>query len=542
MNVKSEPHEKTYLKNTIVLFILSMLIVLGLTGGTATYLYKNEINSFYSRLNSREVGSINLQRRITLGFFHNILTDLHYLSRQNELNSFFQDEIWSEFTELEYIEILKAKKTYDQIRYIDRNGKERIRVNFNNGNVNTVKKEGLQDKSHRYYFTESIALNHDEAYVSELDLSIEQGKIEIPYKPTIRFATPVFDDSNIKQGIVVINYLAKDFLQDIKQYGNTALGNSMLCNSNGYWLLSPNSDDEWGFMIEERKERSFKARYPEEWKTIEKVNQIQLETKNGFFTYTKVFPFYEEKNSLPDGQQQHIECITKPDASKYYWMLISHIPPEIIYATKKDIFKKHLFISMIALAILLPGAWFMVASIIKRNEYKARLLDMALSDTLTGLPNRRLFRERLSESIEHAHRFGRKMGLIYIDLDGFKEVNDTKGHDIGDELLIKVGEILNGTTRKTDIAARLGGDEFAIILFEVESLEGALNAAEHCISNIAIPVQLKSGTVKIGASIGIAVFPDHAETAEELIKQADKAMYYSKNHGKNKCSMSGKKL
>ena len=166
---------------------------------------------------------------------------------------------------------------------------------------------------------------------------------------------------------------------------------------------------------------------------------------------------------------------------------------------------------------------------------------MALYDPLTELPNRRYFRERLRESIEQARRFGRKMGLLYIDLDGFKEVNDTKGHDAGDELLIKIAVILRQSTRTADIPARLGGDEFAIILFEVDSSEGAFNAGKNCLKYIDARFQLNAGTVKISASIGVAVFPDHGSTPDEIIKEADTAMYYSKTHGKNVCTLAAVK-
>jgi diguanylate cyclase (GGDEF)-like protein len=149
--------------------------------------------------------------------------------------------------------------------------------------------------------------------------------------------------------------------------------------------------------------------------------------------------------------------------------------------------------------------------------------------------------ERLRESIEHARRYKRKMGLLYIDLDGFKEVNDTKGHDAGDELLIKIAEILRETTRTADIAARIGGDEFAIILFEVDSIDGAFNAGNHCLSNLDASFQLRAGTVKIQASIGVAVYPDHGSTPEEIINKADSAMYHSKLLGKNRCIMAGTK-
>ena len=539
MNIDPQSEKNTNLKNITALSLLFIFLVLCLTGGTVTVLYRDEINSHYSDLKVRGDESIDRQKTVIFNYFNTVLPDLLFCSNQNELISLLNsgNEKWAELAEKEYMEFAKATKLYDQIIYIDLNGREKIRVNFSNGNVEAIKKEYLQDQSGSYFFTNSITLDRGEIFISKLDLNIEHGEKEFTYKPLICLATPVFDESGNKKGIVILNCRAKKLLDDINYYADSELGMLMICDSDGYWLLSPVFDANWGFTPGKIKDQNFKVRYPEEWTIIDRNRNLQFETRNGFFICSKIFPLLEIWNSPRNVSESYIKFIKKPDPSKYYWVVINQIPPESMQITKDRIRMKYFSILIISLVIFLPGAFMLAAAIIRRRDYRARLLSMALQDTLTGLPNRRYFMERLKESIEHAKRYNRKMGLLYIDLDGFKEVNDKKGHDAGDELLVKIAETLRKTTRTADIAARIGGDEFAIILFEIDSIEGALNAGRHSISNIDIPFRLKAGTVKVGASIGVAVFPDHASTLDELITQADRAMYYSKTHGKNRCSL-----
>ncbi len=539
MYVESQLDKNSKLKNIIVLTVLFALIIICLTGITVAVLYRSEIRSYYSELKVRGSDSIERQRGVIFQYFNSVLPDLLFFSQQNELISLLNsgESEWAELAGKEYIKFAKVKNLYDQITYIDKKGREIIQINIKDDRVTATKNEDLQERVNQDYFTESIALNRGEIFVSRLDLDIDQQDIETPYKPVIRLATPVFDDSGVKHGIVILNCNAQRLLDNISYYADPETGRLMLCNSDGYWLISPDFDDEWGFILGERRDRNFKVRYTEEWGIIQNSKGFQFETGNGFFNFSKIFPFLETLNAPENITGSIIQKVKKPDPSKYYWILITHIPPESMQITKNKIFSKYLYLLAIILVILIPVAFVLAAGIVRRREYSARLLNMALHDILTELPNRRYFMERLTESIEHARRFNRKMGLLYIDLDGFKEVNDTKGHDAGDELLRKIADKLRQTTRTADIAARLGGDEFAIILFEVDSTDGALNAGNHCLLNLDTDFQLKAGTVKIHASVGVAVYPDHGSAPDEIIDQADKAMYYSKMTGKNRCSL-----
>lgn len=158
---------------------------------------------------------------------------------------------------------------------------------------------------------------------------------------------------------------------------------------------------------------------------------------------------------------------------------------------------------------------------------------LATHDKLTGLPMLRLAEDRSEVAIAHAHRFNRKVAFMFVDLDGFKEINDRHGHDAGDAVLKEVALRLKSSVRSADTAARIGGDEFLIILNDLGEAYFAGEVAKKILQAIAVPIAYGAGQLKIGASIGIAVFPDHARDLVELKRAADKAMYAVKAAGKN---------
>jgi len=155
-------------------------------------------------------------------------------------------------------------------------------------------------------------------------------------------------------------------------------------------------------------------------------------------------------------------------------------------------------------------------------------------DSLTGLPNRRLFRDRLEHEIYNARRTGAPLALLFLDLDGFKYVNDTLGHDMGDVLLKAAAERLNSCIRESDSVARLGGDEFTVILSELHEPGSVERAARTILQKLAEPFSLGDEKVYVSASIGITLYPEDAVEIEDLLKNADQAMYAAKHEGRNR--------
>jgi len=154
---------------------------------------------------------------------------------------------------------------------------------------------------------------------------------------------------------------------------------------------------------------------------------------------------------------------------------------------------------------------------------------LALYDNLTGLPNRSLIQDRIQQALYAASRDGHQLGIFVLDLDQFKDVNDTLGHEIGDQLLKAVGERYNAVLRKTDTVGRLGGDEFAVIIPDTDT-DATVRLAEQLLAALEQPFRLNSNTLSIDASIGIALYPEHGLDVAALLKHADVAMYMAKRN------------
>ena len=161
-----------------------------------------------------------------------------------------------------------------------------------------------------------------------------------------------------------------------------------------------------------------------------------------------------------------------------------------------------------------------------------KVSNLAHKDVLTDLPNLRLFQERFLSTLSISKRKGCKMAIMFVDLDGFKYVNDSLGHETGDRVLKMAAQRLLETIRKADTVARIGGDEFLIILTEVNDKAAAAQVAEKIVARLADPFVIDGNDIRIGASIGISMYPIDGETSRELIKKADNAMYRTKALGK----------
>lgn len=173
-----------------------------------------------------------------------------------------------------------------------------------------------------------------------------------------------------------------------------------------------------------------------------------------------------------------------------------------------------------------------IEDITERKKYEEKIQQMAFHDSLTGLPNRKLFSDRLGIVLAQAKRNKKKVGIVMLDLDNFKDVNDTLGHDVGDTLLKAVAERLSVTLRKSDTVARFGGDEFVLIFPDMEVIEEAIQVVQKIIDRFHKPFLIDTHQLVVTTSIGIAVYPKDGMDEEILMKNADIAMYQAKQAGR----------
>jgi diguanylate cyclase (GGDEF)-like protein len=213
------------------------------------------------------------------------------------------------------------------------------------------------------------------------------------------------------------------------------------------------------------------------------------------------------------------------------WGLVVKMDSHEAFATLETA-KSSIFISSAFVLLFLIGlAFFAIENIISPVKHTEK---QAFLDKLTGLPNRRELEYSLEKIVDKAEKKNLFLAVLFLDLDGFKSVNDTYGHEVGDKLLVEVSKRLSNSVRETDIVSRLGGDEFVIVLKETHSKDSVAKVAQNIINVVNDHFIIDNQKILVGTSIGISLCPDHGKTHTELLKKADNAMYLVKSSGKNR--------
>ena len=486
------------------------------------------IRSGFDRIIASEQYAVSRQLEAVSRTLGHIAIDICTLAHQNELRDYVGTGNPSalHLMGLEYLALMQQTRIYDQIRYLDVRGQEVVRVNSNNGVPAIVAAHHLQNKQDRYYFIEANLFDAGEVYFSPLDLNVERGMVETPHRPMIRAATPVVDDQGDRHGIVLINYLAQSMLDGVEAASDGSPGNPLMLNGDGFWLVAPPAGRPWGFMFLDGVRDRMQTVYPDEWARISGEQSGHLRTENGLFTYRAYHPLTETRDCRTDVGPPPREVAADP----YRWILATHVPDWHFAAVRQDVIARSVAVGIPMLILLAVGTRAIGVVLAERRCHKARLEALARFDPLTGLANRTTFEDRLKREHDRARRFGRQFGVVYIDLDGFKAVNDTLGHAIGDLVLKDVARMLASICRSTDTPARLGGDEFVILLSEVPDTQAAAEMAKRVIERLG---DLGDDARRVGASIGVAVWPEDGSDPTQVVALADKAMYLAKRSGKN---------
>ncbi|TPQ24807.1 response regulator [Methylomonas koyamae] len=208
-----------------------------------------------------------------------------------------------------FLSLMSRNPSYDKIRWIDESGREKVRINNVDGHPYPVPQHELQNKQQRYFFQESIRLNRGAIYISPLDLNVDRDQIEVPYKPTLRVATHVFQADGSPAGILMINVAARSMLQAFVASAGPAADRLMLLNADGYWLKSPNPADEWGFMFQ--RDLTLAAKNPAAWAAVSQQNRGQIRLGDGLWTWSTASP-------VPNGDA--------PLAHNIRWTIVTHLP------------------------------------------------------------------------------------------------------------------------------------------------------------------------------------------------------------------------
>lgn len=513
---------RQYSWSTVYLGILLCLLLVSVVS------YKQRFEAVKHEVMESETIHLTLMERSIYNIIVNSLLDIAVLSNHLEFQhlKIERDHALLELKNA-FLQTQKVKNYYHQIRFIDLEGQEIIRVDQHNGSPQIVDLSKLQNKSNRYYFQEGLRLKPNEIYISPLDLNIENGSIERPFRPMLRLVIKVRDELGDGLGIIVANLDAQVLLETIQFEDQSNVGSLMLLNEQGYWLYG-GDERNWAFMFDDRKDQSFPTLLPDHWsETIDQWNGSVL--KDDYIaTFDRFGPFdglrLEGSNGLFDA----------PYSVKWpNWLLVSQLP-SAYFETRLKPYRNFLIALFILLGILFGSTLFWVSRAYKKKaaaEYK--VLQMALYDNLTGLANRKHFTDRLTQELDRIGRYLTNAAVMYMDLDKFKPINDELGHLAGDAALKYTAMRLLQSVRKTDLVARIGGDEFVVVLPNPGNKENLEIIAQRIIDTVSQPMMLSGKQHNVGITIGICNVTEPGALPDEVVNRADIALYEGKDAGRN---------
>jgi nitrogen fixation negative regulator NifL len=327
--------------------------------GTGVLHYLTESGIDRASRESDELLNVSLGQTALVKALEGVQSDLAYLARHNEARGLFRPGDAASERELarDFLSFATEKQIYEQVRFLDTAGTEVVRVNFNAGRPGVVPEAQLQNKADRYYFAEATRLGDGAVYISPLDLNVEAGRVEQPFKPVIRFATRVRDERGGRIGFVLLNYLGQRLLDDFRTATANITDHVMLLNGEGYWLSSPRREDEWGFMS--GQERTFATAYPRAWARIAGADGGQVTTPEGMFTFATVHP---------TGEAAAPGTISKTGV----WKVVAHLPTGAVVASPTAFLAHHALVYGTVLVLLAAAAMILARATVMRRVAEVR--------------------------------------------------------------------------------------------------------------------------------------------------------------------------
>lgn len=377
--------KQAQLPKVAIFLIYFLLPAYSVLGAITYYVFSHDVDREIKATKKIEYGIINTNNQALSGELKAVLSDLAILAQGNHLKSLINGEPEQLKTlEEDMVLFCGARKMYDQIRYMDENGMEQVRVNDGPDGAYAVSRDKLQNKKDRYYFTDTFELEKGKVFVSPLDLNIEHGVIEMPLKPMIRFGTPVFNSHGDKKGIVMLNYYGKRLIDAISSLGRKSSGKTMLVNSDSYYLKGPSESDEWGFMYPDRKDKRFDLEHNHAWETILTEQTGQFFHNGNLYTFSTVYPVPESIQSSNGSGEADAPSSYHLEGHDYFWKIITLVPESVLQDKRLGIIKNYIIIIIPVLFIVGLGSWLLALFRVRRIQAENELVEVNrnLEDTV----------------------------------------------------------------------------------------------------------------------------------------------------------------
>lgn len=465
--------------------------------------------------------------------------------------------------------MLSAHPEYFQIRLIGINlgGQELVRVDRNGKRLTRVQGGDLKRRGGYPYVVGTYRLAKGDIFLSDITINHEKDAHSGRDKPTVTVSTPVFAQNGKRLGLIAINVDLNGLAKLLKSNLPSSY-NLYLSNQSGDFLINPDPSKTFGF------DRGKRILIQDTFKPVlslihgKKMNFVthvydESQKQDGHVAAFVRLPFGDtiDKRFVILGLSEPIASITH-ETSRLGWdtlqiilvfsalalilsALVSRIvtgPLNVMVDAIRKFSTDHA-VSTMPLARndelgLLSRSFHdmqtqIVAHLSELDEHRKALDHQVRHDTLTGLPNRRMFFDRLEHAIVSSRRSGKHLAVLFVDLDRFKEINDTLGHAAGDSVLVNIANLLKSAVREADTVARLGGDEFVILLDSINDPQQAMTVVRKLHDLFQVAMRIDGHELIVHCSIGVSIYPEDGKNADELMQNADQAMYNSKKKGGN---------
>ena len=462
--------------------------------------------------------------------------------------------------------LMRVHPEYMQIRLISAagHGLEQVRVDRDGEQPVRIPYPGLQEKGHFDYVFDTLRLPPGQVRLSPIVINHELGTHSGVGRPTLHVSTPVAGADGQPSALIVINIDLNQLFDQLRS-DLPAHYQVYLSNRWGDLLIHPDQRRTFGF--DQGRRRFLQDEFPDVQQLLDTQTESLIGRSDGKDT-SLVAAFVRLATNAGNRESFVVLGLAQPE--EYVLKESSRLGERIIQVV--------IFASLLAVLIATIASRALTSSLkrinlavqqfarerksaplpVQRQDELGQLarsfvqmqeeivehLDelsrsrnalehLARHDPLTGLPNRRVFFERLEHALTAARRSAKPLAVLFVDLDHFKQLNDSLGHSIGDRVLQAVANLLRSATRESDTVARLGGDEFVILIEQLDD-PGRVVAVLHKLhERFQLPMLLDGHEVKVQASMGVSLFPRDGDDIESLVQQADRAMYVAKNAGRN---------
>lgn len=366
-----------YLRYILLLFIPLVALFIGI----AATIYHTQVNADIDLLLAHEAEENTINHLKLVDSLERAVSDLKWMANRQELRDIFEGDNPAKRNELAQnfldLGLFSIRKIYDQFRILDNTGMEVLRVQLVGDEYTIVAESELQDKSDRYYFSDAFSLQRGLVYMSDLDLNMEHGEIEVPHKPVLRFATPIFDNAGQKRGVLVTNLLAQPLLDRLTgmfmEYSEHSLSSLqelhkghtfLLIDKKGHYLRGKTREDEWGGSL--GKEPLFPKQYPEVWAEIADSSRGVHQVGQSYLLTRSIHPCADPDCPLRTPDVVDITAVTPGEHSPFHWKLIAVVPAEDIAGIKHHWLVNVAFLVMVLSLIGGSGSFALARAIVRR--------------------------------------------------------------------------------------------------------------------------------------------------------------------------------